>query len=78
MSVVPLQQRGAWFGDARGDDRALRVSWHAEAGCVVLSTWRSGTCVGTSRLSRDEAARLVAALQAGLHDTAMIDTPATG
>ena len=77
MSVVPVQQRGAWFGDARGDERALRVTWHAEAGCVVLSTWRAGTCVSTSRLSRDEAARLIDALSAGLADT-MIGAPATG
>ena len=34
------RQRGRVFLDARGGDRALRVSWHHEAGVVVLSLWR--------------------------------------
>lgn len=66
MSVVPLPPRGEWYPDARNGDRALRVSWHDEVGCVVLSTWRGDTCVGTTRLEPAEAARLVGALAAGL------------
>jgi hypothetical protein len=66
MTVTALPPRGEWFGDARHGDRALRVSWHLDLGCVVLSTWREGTCVATSRLTRDEAARLVGALAEGL------------
>ena len=66
MSVVPLPPRGEWFGDARDGGRALRVSWHAELGTIVLSIWRDDACVGTTRLTPDEAARLVAALAAGL------------
>ena len=30
---------GEVFLDARGADRALRVSWHSEADIVVLSLW---------------------------------------
>lgn len=63
--VVPLPQRGTWLADAR-DGRALRVSWHAEQGCAVLSTWRDGRCTGTARLLPDQVARLVAALADGL------------
>jgi hypothetical protein len=66
MSVLPLPPRGEWFGDARDGGRALRVSWHAEVGCVVLSLWREDTCVGTTRLTPAEAARLVGSLAAGL------------
>ncbi|CAA9309426.1 MAG: hypothetical protein AVDCRST_MAG07-363 [uncultured Frankineae bacterium] len=66
MSVVPLPPRGAWFPDARQGDRALRVSWHAEPDCVVLSTWRGEGCVGTVRLSAADAARLIAVLAEGL------------
>jgi hypothetical protein len=33
----PLPELGSIFLDARGGDRALRVSWHAESDLVVLS-----------------------------------------
>lgn len=65
-SVVPLPARGEWLADARDGDRALRVSWHPERGCAVVSTWRDGTCTGTARLTPAEVARLVAALTDGL------------
>ncbi len=70
MTVVPMPPRGDWFADARDGDRALRVSWHAELGCVVLSTWRDSTCVATTRLSPGDAARLVGLLAHGLADAA--------
>ncbi len=66
MSVVPIPPHGEWFGDARSGERALRVSWHAEKGCFVLSTWRGSACVGTVRLGAADAARLLAVLGAGL------------
>lgn len=66
MDVVPLPPRGEWFGDLRDGDRALRASWHAELGCVVLSTWRGDACVSTVRLAPADAARLVGALVDGL------------
>ena len=66
MTVVPLPPRGEWFPDARQGDRAMRVSWHAELDCVVLSTWRGEGCVGTVRLSAADAARLIGALADGL------------
>lgn len=66
MSVIPLPPRGEWFPDARPGDRALRVTWHLEMGCVVLSSWRDGGCVSTTRLSPEEAARLISVLADGL------------
>jgi hypothetical protein len=81
MAVVPLQPRGEWFGDARDGDRAMRVSWHLEMGCVVLSTWRSGSCVATTRLTTDEAAHLIGVLADGLAAAAeqpVIDSATTG
>jgi hypothetical protein len=66
MAVVPLQPRGEWFSDARDGQRAMRVSWHLELGCVVLSTWRDGTCVATTRLTPEEGARLIGVLADGL------------
>jgi hypothetical protein len=66
VSVLPLPPRGEWFADARDGGRAMRVSWHAEAGCVVLSTWRDESCVATTRLTPDDAARLIGTLARGL------------
>ena len=66
MDVVPLPQRGHWFGDVRDGDRALRASWHVDQGCVVLSSWRGDGCVATVRLSPADAARLVSTLVEGL------------
>ena len=81
MSVVPLQPQGEWFADARAEERALRVSWHLERGCVVLSTWRDGSCVATTRLTPDEAARLISVLADGLAaaaETSVIGPAPTG
>ena len=56
----------AVFLDARGDDRALRLSWHTEADLVVLSMWRENVCVGSFRLSVDEVPDFIAFLSRGL------------
>jgi hypothetical protein len=88
MTVVPLPPapglapRGEWFGDARDGDRALRVSWHLDMGCVVLSTWRDGGCISSSRLTPDDAARLIGVLADGLaaaaSETGTINSAPTG
>jgi hypothetical protein len=63
----------AVFLDGRGDDRALRLSWHtvsdAGADLVVLSMWRANVCVGTFRLAADEVPSLIAFLSSGLAAT---------
>ncbi len=56
------------FLDARGDDRALRVTWHAEAAVVVFSQWRAGVCAGTFRLPIADAPALIAMLRGSLED----------
>ena len=54
--------------DARGEGRALRVTWHPEIcdrdGLVVLSLWRLNVCVGSFRLTADDVPALVQALSA--------------
>ena len=40
----PLPASGEIFLDARGADRALRVSWHYDTDMVVLSLWRDNVC----------------------------------
>jgi hypothetical protein len=62
----PLTATGEIFLDARGADRALRVSWHHEAGLVVLSLWRENVCSGSFRLRVDEVPGLIELLRTGL------------
>jgi hypothetical protein len=66
MTVAPLPVTGEVFIDARGDARALRVTWHHESGLVVLSLWREATCAATFRLAVEDVPELVAVLREGL------------
>ena len=62
----PLPRTGSIFLDPRGSGRALRVSWHHEAGVVVLSLWRDNVCAGSFRLAVDDVPEMIDALRAGL------------
>jgi hypothetical protein len=61
-----LPKTGSVFLDARGGDRALRATWHHEAGVVVLSLWRDNVCAGSFRLPIDEVPDFIDLLRAGL------------
>lgn len=63
--VRPLPRTGDAFLDARGDGRALRVSWHAEADVVVLSLWRDRVCTGTVQLDVTDVPALLEVLTGG-------------
>jgi hypothetical protein len=65
-SRSPLPAAGAAFLDERQGERSLRVSWHAEAGLVVLSLWHGRVCTGSFRLAAEEVPALVEVLRAGL------------
>ena len=69
-AVVPFPARGEVFLDARGDARALRVTWHPDDGVVVLSLWGLDSCRATIRLPVEEVPRLIRMLVAGLGDVA--------
>lgn len=62
----PLPATGSIYLDARGGDRALRVSWHHDSGLVVLSLWRENVCSGSFRLAVDEVPQLIEMLRRGL------------
>jgi len=66
LPATPLPRAGEIYLDARSPSRALRVSWHQEAGLVVLSLWRDNICAGTFRLAVDEVPDLIDVLRAGL------------
>jgi len=70
MSVVRLPVHGRWVWDARGDNRAVRVTAHVRENVVNLSVWRDEFCVGTVRLLPSEAASLVVGLTDGLAELA--------
>ena len=65
----PLPRTGSIHVDARGQDRALRVSWHHESGLVVLSLWRDNVCAASFRLAVDEVPDLIEVLRTGLDQT---------
>lgn len=65
-AVRPLPELGSIYLDARGAERAMRVTWHHEAGLVVLSLWRENVCAGSFRLAIDEVPGLIELLRAGL------------
>ncbi len=66
------------FSDHRGV--GLRVTAHRDAGVVVVSLWRDGTCTGTFHLDRADAARLATLLTAEADDHPTVPNPgaATG
>jgi hypothetical protein len=65
-AVSPAPDGVEYFLDTRGDARALRVSWHHDAGVVVLSMWRGAECVASFRLGIDEVPELIRTLRDGL------------
>lgn len=65
-AVRPLPELGSIYLDARGAERALRVTWHHESGLVVLSLWRENVCAGSFRLAIEEVPALIELLRAGL------------
>jgi hypothetical protein len=60
-AVSPLPKSGAVFFDPRDERRSLRVSFHDDTGLFVLSLWFDGNCIGTFRLSAEQAPALVQA-----------------
>jgi hypothetical protein len=70
MSVLPFPSRAHWAWDARGHERAVRVSPHPREDVVNLSVWRDDLCVGTVRLRPADVAALVAGLTEGLAELA--------
>ncbi|MEJ7774766.1 MAG: hypothetical protein WKF72_08125 [Nocardioidaceae bacterium] len=66
MSAAPEHPQGEVFLDARGNGRAMRLTWHHETDLVVLSMWREGTCAGTFRMVREDVNEFIDALVDGL------------
>jgi len=65
-SVTPLPRTGDVFFDARGEERALRLSWHPDSGVMVISLWNGGTCSATFRLPTEDVPGFIEAMSASL------------
>ena len=79
-SVESLPLESTVHSDARGGGRAMRVTWHPEAGedgLVVLSIWHDRECVGTFRLESREVPALVHTLVEGLASSRREAAPST-
>ncbi len=68
MERAPDPGRSGVLPDTRGEGRALRVTWHHDAGCVVLSVWRGNLCTASVRVDPDDVPDLVDLLVSGLAD----------
>jgi hypothetical protein len=64
--ATPLPRVGEVFFDDRGEDRALRLSWHPDADVMVLSIWNGGVCTGTFRLAARDVPVLMETLSQGV------------
>jgi hypothetical protein len=68
MDREAVPGRSGVVPDTRGEGRALRVTWHHDADCVVLSAWRGNVCTATVRVHPDDVPALVDILLGGLSD----------
>jgi hypothetical protein len=66
---TPLPRLGEVFFDARGEDRALRLSWHPDPGVMVFSVWNGGVCTGTFRLPAPDLPALMDTLAQGVPES---------
>lgn len=66
MGVTPLPRRGTVLSGRDAAARMLRVSYHPEAGRVVLSIWDHDVCMSTLRLAPEDVPELVRGLAASL------------
>lgn len=66
MGVTPLPRRGTVITGRDAAARMLRVSFHPEAGRVVLSIWDHDVCMATFRLTPEDVPELVRGLAASL------------
>jgi hypothetical protein len=65
-------ERSLHLTDARGGDRYLRVTWHADASTIVLSQWRDAICVASTPLTLEDATRLIGLVVGALKEKAIL------
>jgi hypothetical protein len=66
--VEEIRTRSLVLPDIRGDDRYLRVTWHAASSTVVFSHWSGSVCTASTPVSLSEASRAIDLLVDALRD----------
>lgn len=54
------------FADSRDDGRRMEVTWHADAGVLVISLWQDATCRSTFRMPIEDAPALIGVVTSAL------------
>ena len=70
--------RTVLLGDARDDQRYLRVTWHPDSSTVVFSHWNGPVCAASTPVQLTDASRLVELLVGALRDAATAADPGRG
>jgi hypothetical protein len=70
MAEVRATGRRVLVPDARGIDRFVRATWHADEQLFVISTWDGDICTGAVRVEPGELGDLVALLAQGMGSAA--------
>jgi hypothetical protein len=66
--VEPVGTRTVVLGDARADDRFLRVTWHPSSSTLVFSHWLGAVCTASTPVRLAEATKLIEFLTGALRD----------
>lgn len=72
----PAKRKRVLIGDARGNTRYLRTTWHRETNVFVVSTWTDEVCTGSVRVPVEQAPELIGLLADGLGEAASYAAPA--
>ena len=69
-AILPVVEEGrtrtVLLGDARDDQRYLRVTWHPDSSTVVFSHWNGPVCAASTPVELTDASRLVELLVGAL------------
>jgi hypothetical protein len=68
--VEETRTRTLVLGDARGNDRFLRVTWHPTSSTIVFSHWTGSVCVASTPVRLPEASKVIDLLVGALRDLA--------
>lgn len=58
------------LGDARGNDRFLRVTWHPASSTIVFSHWAGSVCTASTPVRLPDASKVIDLLVGALRDAA--------
>jgi hypothetical protein len=66
MGGTLSSSRRVFIQDARGGERFLRATWHADGATVVMSSWEGDVCVAATPVRVEDTAELIGMLARAL------------